>query len=137
MEDRTLGGNVGQATLRAELVARAAAIVPLLRANAPKADEMRRLPHESIAAMEAAGLFRICTPKQFGGYESDVRTYTDVVAEIGRGCGSSAWISMSLHTVDTTLSSNSVRATEILSLCPTLRLANRLELEFSAVADRS
>jgi len=92
MEDRTLGGNVGQATLRAELVARAASLVPLLRANAPKADEMRRLPDETIAAMEAAGLFRICTPKQFGGYESDVRTYTDVVAEIGRGCGSTAWI---------------------------------------------
>src|SRR5882724_10158216 len=90
MEYRTPGDS--QATLRTELVARAASLVPLLRANAPKADEMRRLPDETIAAMEAAGLFRICTPKQFGGYESDVRTYTDVVAEIGRGCGSTAWI---------------------------------------------
>ncbi|MFM0283811.1 acyl-CoA dehydrogenase family protein [Paraburkholderia sediminicola] len=92
MEDSTIGTNVDQTKLRAELVAKAASLVPLLRSNAPKTEEMRRLPDDSIAAMEAAGMFRICAPKKFGGYEGDVRTYTDVVAEVGRGCGSSAWI---------------------------------------------
>jgi 3-hydroxy-9,10-secoandrosta-1,3,5(10)-triene-9,17-dione monooxygenase len=92
MEDSILSNHAGQTKLRSELVAKAASLVPLLRSNAPKAEEMRRLPDDSISAMEAAGMFRVCAPKQFGGYEGDVRTYTDVVAEIGRGCGSSAWI---------------------------------------------
>jgi 3-hydroxy-9,10-secoandrosta-1,3,5(10)-triene-9,17-dione monooxygenase len=32
-------------------------------------------------------------PKRFGGYEADLRTYTDVVTELARGCGSTGWIS--------------------------------------------
>jgi len=83
---------VDQIALRKELVARAAEIVPLLRSNGPKADADRRLPEASVEAMTKAGLFRICSPREYGGYGGDVRTYMDVVSEIGRGCGSASWI---------------------------------------------
>jgi alkylation response protein AidB-like acyl-CoA dehydrogenase len=82
----------GQRALRQALVAKAAALVPLLRANAEKAEQARRLPEENLAALDEAQLFRLRTPKRFGGLETDIRTYTDVVTEIGRGCGSTAWI---------------------------------------------
>ena len=31
-------------------------------------------------------------PKRFGGYQTSIRTYIEVMAEIGRGCGSTAWV---------------------------------------------
>jgi alkylation response protein AidB-like acyl-CoA dehydrogenase len=31
-------------------------------------------------------------PARFGGSETSIRTYLDVIAELGRGCGSTAWV---------------------------------------------
>src|SRR5688572_33012325 len=31
-------------------------------------------------------------PKRFGGYQTSIRTYIEVMAEIGQGCGSTAWV---------------------------------------------
>jgi 3-hydroxy-9,10-secoandrosta-1,3,5(10)-triene-9,17-dione monooxygenase len=83
----------GQQALRTELMAKATALVPLLRAKAAETERARRIHDEVIAAMEQAGLFRMRAPKRFGGYEADLRTYMDVVTEIGRGCGSTSRIS--------------------------------------------
>ena len=82
----------GQQALRAELMAKATALVPLLRAKAAETERARRIPDEVIAAVEKTGLFRMRAPKRFGGYEADLRVYMDVVTELGRGCGSTAWI---------------------------------------------
>ncbi|CUX61477.1 Acyl-CoA dehydrogenase, C-terminal domain protein [Agrobacterium deltaense Zutra 3/1] len=98
MNTNVIDSGSDQAALRTELVARAAKIVPLLRSNGPKADEARRLPEESVSALEGAGLFRICSPKRFGGYEGDIRTYMDAIAEVGRGCGSAAWVAFISNT---------------------------------------
>ena len=90
----------GQKELRAALMAKASALVPLLRARAADTERERRIPDEVLAAVDAAGLFRLRTPKRFGGSEGDLRTYMDVVAELGRGCGSTSWISfISIATV--------------------------------------
>ena len=83
----------GQKALRTALLAKAAALVPLLRSKAAATEHDRRIPDEVLAAVDAAGLFRLRAPKRFGGLEGDLRTYMDVVTEIGRGCGSTAWIS--------------------------------------------
>lgn len=82
----------GQKLLRAALMAQTSALVPLLRAKAAEAERMRRIPDEVLAAIDAAGLFRLRAPKRFGGHEADLRTYMDVVTELGRGCGSTGWI---------------------------------------------
>jgi len=82
----------GQEALRRELVTTARDLVLLLRKNTARAEELRRLPDENLAALDDAGLFRLRAPKRYGGLEADLRTYMDVVAELGRGCGSTAWI---------------------------------------------
>jgi len=82
----------GQQALRAELMAKATALVPLLRAKAAETERTRRIPDEILAALDQAGLFRMRAPKRFGGHEADLRVYMDVVTELGRGCGSTAWI---------------------------------------------
>jgi 3-hydroxy-9,10-secoandrosta-1,3,5(10)-triene-9,17-dione monooxygenase len=76
---------------RTELVHRAAALVPLLKRNAQKTENGRRVADENIAAIEREGLFRITQPKRFGGLEVDFRTKLEVIRELARGCGSTSW----------------------------------------------
>ncbi|MFI1927297.1 MULTISPECIES: acyl-CoA dehydrogenase family protein [unclassified Streptomyces] len=74
-----------------ELVDTAAKLVPLLRSRALWIDEHRRLPSDVVAAVEDSGLLRMQVPTQYGGYESDARTFVDVLAEIAKGNSSVAF----------------------------------------------
>jgi 3-hydroxy-9,10-secoandrosta-1,3,5(10)-triene-9,17-dione monooxygenase len=82
----------GQKALRQTMTARAADLVPLLRAKAAEIEREGRIPDDVLAALDAAQLFRLRTPRRFGGFEGDIRTYLDVVTALGRGCGSTSWI---------------------------------------------
>jgi 3-hydroxy-9,10-secoandrosta-1,3,5(10)-triene-9,17-dione monooxygenase len=77
---------------RAELVARAVALQPLLREHAGQMDAERHLADEVNAALVDAGMFRLLTPKRFGGYEADLRTTVEVVSTLGEADGSAAWL---------------------------------------------
>lgn len=77
---------------REELVRRAADLVPLLKKNASRAEDDRRLPEETLEALTDAGIFKLRAPKRYGGYESDMGTVVDVLAELARGDGSHAWV---------------------------------------------
>jgi 3-hydroxy-9,10-secoandrosta-1,3,5(10)-triene-9,17-dione monooxygenase len=76
----------------AALMARAEALVPVLRERAPRAEELRRLPDETIADLQASGLFRILQPARVGGSELPYRALCELTAVIGEGCGSTAWV---------------------------------------------
>jgi 3-hydroxy-9,10-secoandrosta-1,3,5(10)-triene-9,17-dione monooxygenase len=90
----------GQKALREKLIAKTAPLVPLLRAKAAEIEREGRIPDEVLAAIDAAQLFRLRTPVRFGGFEADIRTYMDVVTELGRGCGSTSWVAfISIATV--------------------------------------
>ncbi|MFI7310860.1 acyl-CoA dehydrogenase family protein [Streptomyces hygroscopicus] len=77
---------------REELVARAAALVPLLRQHAAETEERRRLSDVSLALITEAGFARLCVPVEYGGYGQGIGTLTEVTAELGRGCASTAWV---------------------------------------------
>ena len=74
------------------LVARAAALVPMLRERAAANEVNRRLSPEVFDALSAADVFRMTAPKRFGGLEADFLTQCEVLAEIARGCGSASWV---------------------------------------------
>jgi alkylation response protein AidB-like acyl-CoA dehydrogenase len=76
----------------AQLVERAVAMVATLRERAPLAEELRRIPDETVAEFKAAGLVRMGTPERFGGYGYGLAEIADMVEPIGTGCGSSAWM---------------------------------------------
>jgi alkylation response protein AidB-like acyl-CoA dehydrogenase len=78
--------------VREELVARARAMLPLLRENACVTDQERRVAEQNILLMTKAGLFRMMVPKRYGGFQANLRTSLDVVSAIAEGCGSSAWV---------------------------------------------
>ena len=75
-----------------ELVARAAALKPLLAKNGPKGEADRRVAEESIQALTKAGLFRIAVPRRYGGYETSMRTMLEVSAAVAEGDGGTAWV---------------------------------------------
>jgi 3-hydroxy-9,10-secoandrosta-1,3,5(10)-triene-9,17-dione monooxygenase len=56
------------------------------------AEQLRRLPDETVKAFQEARLFRALQPKRYGGYELDPGTFFQAVMEVGTVCGSSAWI---------------------------------------------
>lgn len=74
-----------------ELVAQATELVPLLRRNARRTDEERRIPEENIVALEESGILGMFRPARYGGSEVYSRTKVDVLAELARGCASTAW----------------------------------------------
>jgi 3-hydroxy-9,10-secoandrosta-1,3,5(10)-triene-9,17-dione monooxygenase len=82
---------ITQAPPREELIQRAAQLVPLLREKALWMDENRRIHDDVIEAITGAGLLKMRVPIRYGGYESDMETVVDVLAELGRGDGSTAW----------------------------------------------
>jgi alkylation response protein AidB-like acyl-CoA dehydrogenase len=81
-----------QAPSRADLVAAAAELIPLLKSHSRWQEEHRRLHDETVAALSAAGVFRMRLPARYGGFESDARTAVDVFAELARGDSSAAWV---------------------------------------------
>lgn len=77
---------------RAELVAGASKLAPLLREHALWSERNGRLHDEAVAAMSDAGLFRLRRPARYGGLESDARTVVDVLAALAQGDASAAWV---------------------------------------------
>jgi 3-hydroxy-9,10-secoandrosta-1,3,5(10)-triene-9,17-dione monooxygenase len=76
----------------ATLLARAAAIRPILERGAETTDSLRRLADQNVKALLESGLCRLMVPARFGGFQTSIRTYIEVMAEVGRGCGSTAWV---------------------------------------------
>src|SRR3984957_14762527 len=85
-------GRSGTAPSYTELLARAEALIPVLRERADRAEELRRLPDETIADLHDSGLFRVLQPKRVGGSELPFRALVELVSVIARGCGSTAWV---------------------------------------------
>jgi 3-hydroxy-9,10-secoandrosta-1,3,5(10)-triene-9,17-dione monooxygenase len=74
------------------LIALAQALKEALAARAPKADELRRVPDETIADFREAGFFRMLQPARWGGLEVDPTTFFDVQRTVASACPSSAWV---------------------------------------------
>src|SRR5690606_15047060 len=75
-----------------ELVVRARALAPLLRAWAPRHEAARRVSDEAIGAMREAGLFRIVQPAACGGWDMHPRALFECAREIARADTAAGWI---------------------------------------------
>jgi 3-hydroxy-9,10-secoandrosta-1,3,5(10)-triene-9,17-dione monooxygenase len=71
--------------------ARAGNLTADLRGRAAETERLRRLPAVNVDKMRQTGLFKVLQPRRYGGYQMSFRTQVDVVAEIARGCASTAW----------------------------------------------
>jgi alkylation response protein AidB-like acyl-CoA dehydrogenase len=76
----------------AEASAKARGLVERLRSRAAKVDAERHISDESIADINASGLFRISAPRAFGGSQLGIAPLIESVAAIASGCGSTGWV---------------------------------------------
>ena len=97
-------------SLRESLTGKAAAMVPVLLERQKEADALRRMPDSTHRDFVDAGFYRIFQPKRYGGFECENRTLIDIAVELGRGCGSSAWVFTNLVAHSLVLSMNCVEA---------------------------
>jgi 3-hydroxy-9,10-secoandrosta-1,3,5(10)-triene-9,17-dione monooxygenase len=74
-----------------ELIARAAALKPLLRLQQAENDERGSYSPELHQAFLKAGLYRTVQPRMFGGYEFDIPTFYRAMLEISHGHPSAGW----------------------------------------------
>ena len=76
---------------RAKLVQRARNLVRQIRNLARRTETLRRIPEETVQDLRAAGALRAAQPERYGGLGLPFDAVFDVAAELGRGCGSTAW----------------------------------------------
>ena len=76
----------------ADLIARAEALVPALRARALQCEADCKVADETIRDFQEAGFFKILQPKRWGGYEMDPEVFYAVQMKVAEGCMSSAWV---------------------------------------------
>lgn len=75
-----------------ELVARATAMIPVLRSREANTLQAGQVPQETIDALQEAGFFRVLQPKRYGGYEMSPLTYGRIARILAEGCMSTAWV---------------------------------------------
>ncbi|MFI5611457.1 acyl-CoA dehydrogenase family protein [Amycolatopsis sp. NPDC051903] len=75
-----------------DLVARTRELRSLLAAEAVAGEADRRLTDKAVRALGDAGLFRLGTPRRYGGHETTLRALVDVGAEAGEADGATGWV---------------------------------------------
>jgi 3-hydroxy-9,10-secoandrosta-1,3,5(10)-triene-9,17-dione monooxygenase len=68
-------------------------VLPALRERAQEAEDRRRVPDESIKALQLAGVFRLLQPARYGGHEAHPITFYETIRAIAGACGSTGWVS--------------------------------------------
>src|SRR5499427_5448632 len=75
-----------------DLLARARAIGRIARERAQQTEADRRVAADMIERMREADLFRVMQPEPFGGFAYGFDVFSDIVAAIASGCGSTGWV---------------------------------------------
>lgn len=87
-------GSLPSASTTTEVIERIREIGPLLRANAIAADTDRRVPDESMDALEATGAFSILIPESLGGLGGGAADLVKVARLIGRYDPAASWVTV-------------------------------------------
>jgi resorcinol 4-hydroxylase (FADH2) len=74
-----------------ELIARARALVPEIRARAEETERNRRISPEIITKVREAELLRTTRPREFGGFEYDAVIALEIALTISAACASTGW----------------------------------------------
>lgn len=75
------------------VLAEVAELLPTLRDRAQETEDARRIPAESIKALQKSGFFRLLQPKRYGGFEADPVEFYTAVKMLASACGSTGWVS--------------------------------------------
>ena len=68
-------------------------LLPLIGKRAQAAEDLRRLPDETVAELDEVGFFKLLQPEQWGGLQCDPTVFYEAVRRLGSACGSTGWVS--------------------------------------------
>ena len=74
-----------------ELWGSASELLPRLKERAPRCEELRRLPDETLRDFHDTQLLRIHQPRRVGGAELEFAAVVTFGALLARACASSSW----------------------------------------------
>jgi alkylation response protein AidB-like acyl-CoA dehydrogenase len=74
------------------LIDEARALAPVLAERAAETEAERRILPETIEDLQRTGIFGVVQPTAFGGAAASFDVFVDVLAELARGCASTAWV---------------------------------------------
>src|SRR5262245_63430039 len=74
-----------------ELWGRACELLPKLKERAPRCEELRRVPDETLGGSHDAELYRIHQPRRVGGAELEFSAVVTFGALLAGACASSSW----------------------------------------------
>jgi 3-hydroxy-9,10-secoandrosta-1,3,5(10)-triene-9,17-dione monooxygenase len=75
-----------------EYLDRVRALLPAVRERVARAEQLRRLPEETFAEFQEAGLFRCIQPRRWEGLELDPATFFQAIVEVSAVCASTGWV---------------------------------------------
>jgi 3-hydroxy-9,10-secoandrosta-1,3,5(10)-triene-9,17-dione monooxygenase len=75
-----------------EYLGRVRSLLPAVKERVDRAEQLRRLPEETFAEFQDAGLFRCIQPKRWEGFELDPTTFFQAIVEVSAICASTGWI---------------------------------------------
>jgi alkylation response protein AidB-like acyl-CoA dehydrogenase len=75
-----------------DAVAKARELAPGIRARVPQAEELRRLPDDTVRELMDGGLFLLMAPRSMGGSELNYEAVLDVTIALGKACPSTGWV---------------------------------------------
>jgi indole-3-acetate monooxygenase len=78
-------------TATADCIARARKIAPLISAASDRIEREREIPVELINALHEARMFRMLTPRAYGGDEADPVSYFEAMQILAKADASTAW----------------------------------------------
>jgi 3-hydroxy-9,10-secoandrosta-1,3,5(10)-triene-9,17-dione monooxygenase len=67
-------------------------LLPLVAKRAQAAEELRRIPDETINELNEIGFFKLLQPEQWGGLQCDPTQFYEAVRRLASACGSTGWV---------------------------------------------
>lgn len=75
-----------------DLIIKARNIANDVRNRAKETEEIRKIPDATINQLKDHHIFKMLRPKQYGGLEVNIQTYSQVIVELSKACASTGWV---------------------------------------------
>lgn len=75
-----------------EVLARVQDLQPWLREHQAAAENLHRVPQETVELLDEAGVFALTTPHRYGGADFTTRELHEIHRALGSGCGATGWV---------------------------------------------
>src|ERR1700747_226216 len=67
-------------------------LLPQIRERAQATEDLRRLPDETVQALEDVGFFTLLQPEQWDGLQCDPTLFYEATRRLASACGSAGWV---------------------------------------------